>query len=73
MNATNWKTDLMNKIICCTTPEDALRILRTECEPMLEKEIQAYAEHRAFMKMTAGQPFDGAAPFLRHYPYLNIG
>ncbi|MDP3948879.1 MAG: hypothetical protein Q8Q17_02945 [bacterium] len=62
----------LEKAISSKYKKEALHHLRVAVKA-LENEIFVEDENRAFMERTAGQPFEGANPCLRNYPFSKIG
>ena len=59
---------LLNRAMNCKTDGELRQALRTVIE-ILDRRIQADDENRAFQERAARQPFEGAHPFLRNYPF----
>ena len=59
---------LLNRAIGCKYEKEALQLIRVAAKA-LEEEIQADDENRAFQERAARQPFEGAYPLLRNYPF----
>lgn len=69
---TNAIKALIERAATCRDRNEALRLLR-EAVCLLEREIQLDSESSAFNTRYAGQPFEGADPFLRNFPRPNTG